>query len=283
MGLILFLFASRLTPHQVSDIECAKLVAEFNCSTSSLNRSGTNHDINRDMAEISSQTDESSKNSPIPVIYNACDNEESSCCDVESGMSSLVQDSKVEESNFVLSACDKRTVGTGENLVADNSSEFWIEDNTEGECIEENVRLRGTTKAHAGGDGIGKKEECLNVESPSTDEQTKLRSVQQLHGSESEDLVNIHIESNTLNSAETFNTFQYWRVPIPELQFDISSTETSKPSSVRIKAKVTDELTQQTFASQVNVDMDIDVSNLKVLSYYVMLLYLSPFSVQVML
>nr|CAD7256167.1 unnamed protein product [Timema shepardi] len=50
----------------------------------------------------------------------------------------------------------------------------------------------------------------------------------------------------------------YWRVPIPELELNIRLTAEGKPSTVHIKAKVTDEATQRTYASELSVDMDID-------------------------
>jgi hypothetical protein len=277
-------------------MDCARVLAEFNCGASTLNKNGTNHNVNRDVAEISCQADESSKNSQMSVIYNdACDNEESGCCDVESGTRSLVQDFKVEKSNLIPSACDQRTVSGDSNVVADNGSEFWVKDNTEGGHIEEEkaeVRWAEETDTKA-------EEGCLNGKSSSADKQNKIENVQeqaecsnlklracdgveskQLHVSESEGHVHIHVESNMLNNAETFNTFQYWRVPIPELQLDISLAETGKPTAVHVKAKVTDGTMQRTFESELNVDMEIDVS--LVIFYLVLLIvYLPSFSVQI--
>lgn len=66
----------------------------------------------------------------------------------------------------------------------------------------------------------------------------------------------IHLES----SLASFNTFQYWRVPIPELELDISLTNELKPAVVHVKAKVTDETSRRTFSSELNVNMDVDVS-----------------------
>ncbi|XP_069692282.1 serine/threonine-protein phosphatase 4 regulatory subunit 1-like isoform X3 [Periplaneta americana] len=98
------------------------------------------------------------------------------------------------------------------------------------------------------------------------EEQTSDSKLQTLDGAESQQLrvresqgqVHIHVESNAPSSAESFNTFQYWRVPIPELQLDISLAETGKPTAVHVKAKVMDETTQRTYASELSVDMDIN-------------------------
>jgi hypothetical protein len=258
--LILFLFASRLTPHRVSDIDCARVLAEFNCGTNTLSRNGVNHSINRHMTEISSQPDESSKNSPISVIFNVCDNDEPVCCDVESFMTSLAQDLKAEESDFVQSTDDERTIGANGNSVTDNSSEVCDSENSEGGHIQEESegeRCAGETCLRAEG--------CLNNSNSGTEEQNKnvqqsqqdeSIGVQQVYTSETES--HIHIESSTSFSAETFNTFQYWRIPVPELQLDISLAETGRPTAV-----LADKTTQQTSASELNVDMDIDVSSLQ--------------------
>lgn len=276
MVLMTFLFAGRLTSHRVNDIDCTRLLDEFNCVASTVNRNDTNHNINRDVTEISGQSDEIGKNSQMSVIHNdVCDNEESVCCDVESGLSSVVQDSQVEESNPIPGACDERTVGRDSNLVADNGSEFLKENTGGGHIEEEKAEVRWAEDTDIKAEG------CSNDKSSSTDKQNKLGNVQeqveysdlkpqacdgvesnQLHVSESEGHVHIHVESNALNNAETFNTFQYWRVPIPELQLDISLAETGKSTAVHVKAKVTDEAAQLAFATDLNFDMDIDVSSL---------------------
>ncbi|XP_063232805.1 serine/threonine-protein phosphatase 4 regulatory subunit 1-like isoform X2 [Bacillus rossius redtenbacheri] len=64
----------------------------------------------------------------------------------------------------------------------------------------------------------------------------------------------IHVEA----PGERFNAFQFWRVPVPNIELDISLTEDGKPAAVRVTAKVTDEVTQRTFASELSVDMDIE-------------------------
>nr|CAD7197539.1 unnamed protein product [Timema douglasi] len=76
----------------------------------------------------------------------------------------------------------------------------------------------------------------------------------QLHVSETAGCLQIHVGAGL----DYFNTFQYWRVPIPELELNIRLTAEGKPSTVHIKAKVTDEATQRTYASELSVDMDID-------------------------
>jgi hypothetical protein len=276
----------------VSDIDCARVLADFNYA-STLNKNGTNPSVNRDVAEISCQADESSKNSQMSVICSdACDNEESSCCDVESGMSSLVQDFKVEKSNLIPSACDQRTVGDDlESVVVDNT-EYQLED------IEFGDRVERRRQEHEREIKAGKG--CSIIGISSTNQQSEVEDAQelvessdlqlqacdvvesnQLHVSESEGRVHIHVESNTLNSADSFNTFQYWRVPIPELQVNSSLADTGKPTAVHMKAKVTDENMQQTYASEVNADMDIDVSNLSFVIYLLGAFICAPFSVYI--
>nr|CAD7425262.1 unnamed protein product [Timema monikensis] len=76
----------------------------------------------------------------------------------------------------------------------------------------------------------------------------------QLHVSETAGCLQIHVGAGL----DYFNTFQYWRVPIPELELNIRLTAEGKPSTVHIKAKVTDEASQRTYASELSVDMDID-------------------------
>ncbi|XP_021941543.1 serine/threonine-protein phosphatase 4 regulatory subunit 1-like isoform X4 [Zootermopsis nevadensis] len=262
-------FEFRLTSHRVSDIECARVLAEFNCGAGTLNTNGTNHNVNRDMAEVSCQADDS-KNIPLSVRYkDAFHNDESDCCDVECGMGSLVQDFKVEKSNLIPSACDQRTVSGDSNLVTDESSEFPVKDDTDGGHIEEEkaeVRWVEETdiKTEEGcSDDRSSSAVRENVQEVTEPSGAKLQACggverKQLHVSEPKGHVHVHVESNPLNGAETFNTFQYWRVPIPELQLDISLAETGKPTTVHVKAKVTDETMQRTYASELNVDMDID-------------------------
>jgi hypothetical protein len=234
------------------------------------------------MGEISSQADESSEDTEMSVIYDYFGFEESSCCDVESGVNSLVQYSKVKKCRSVPSACDEKTVDADAYSVMDNISEVQGGGTVKGECVkEENAGVRWPPET-----GIKMEEECLSDE-----EQNKIGSsgqiqetgpsnpnLQQLHVSESEGQVHIHVESSTLNSVEAFNTFQYWRVPIPDLEFDFGLAETGKPAAVHMKAKVTNETMQRTSMSELNVNMDIDVSSFEILSYiyWVFLKSLSP-------
>jgi hypothetical protein len=260
----------------VSGVDCTKFLPEFDCGPGTLNPNDTNHNINRDTGEISSQADEGIEDTEMSVIYDYFGDEESGCCDVESGVNSLVQYSNLKKYKSVPRACEERTVSTDAYSVTDNSSEIRVGDTVEGERVkEENAGVRWAAET-----GIKVEEGCLSDESPTTEEQNKIRSaepiqetdpsnpnLQQLHVSESEGHVHVHVESSTLNSVEAFNTFQYWRVPIQELEFDFSLAETGKPAAVHMKPKVTNETMQPTFASELNVDMDIDVSSFEILSY----------------
>lgn len=258
----------------MSGVDCTKFLPEFNCGPGTLNPNDTNHNINRDTGEISSQADDSSEDTEMSVICDNFVDEESSCCDVESGVNSLERYAQNRRS--LQRACDERTVGTDAYSVTNFSSEIRVGDTVEGERIkEENAEVRWAPEP-----GIKVEDGCLSDESPSTEEQNEIWSaeciqetdpnnpnLQQLHVSESEGQVHIHIQSSTLNSVEAFNTFQYWRVPIPELEFDFGLAETGKPAAVHMNAKVMNETMQQTFASELNVDMDIDVSSFEILSY----------------
>ncbi|KAJ9584447.1 hypothetical protein L9F63_021201, partial [Diploptera punctata] len=81
---------------------------------------------------------------------------------------------------------------------------------------------------------------------------------QQLRVTESKGQFHIHVENSAPSGPDSFNTFQYWRVPIPELEVDISLAETGKPTAVHVKAKVVDESNQRTYASELNVEMEIE-------------------------
>jgi hypothetical protein len=212
------------------------------------------------MAEISNQSDEGSKSSPISVIYNVCDNDESVCCDVESFMTSLAEDLKAGDSDLVQSTNDVETLGESGTLVAGDSFDACDSNNSEGEHEEERA---------GAGETCLKAERCLNNSSSGTEEQSKnlqqsregeCSGSQQPHAHETESRA--QVKSGTSNSAETFNTFQYWRIPVPELQLDIGLAETVGPA---------DETAQRTAESGLVVDMDIDVSSLLGLPYILFL------------
>nr|CAD7585782.1 unnamed protein product [Timema genevievae] len=99
--------------------------------------------------------------------------------------------------------------------------------------------------------GGGDREEMGSLKSAGAPERNE---ASQLHVSETAGCLQIHVGAGL----DYFNTFQYWRVPIPELELNIRLTAEGKPSTVHIKAKVTDEATQRTYASELSVDMDID-------------------------
>lgn len=234
-------------------MDCARVLAEFNCGSNTLNRSGSSHSMNRHMAEITNQSDDSSKSSPISVIYNVCDNDESVCCDVDSFMTSLAQDLKTGESDLVQSAHDEQTVETNGTLVTDNSRDACDSENSGGHIEEENSASAEETYLRAEG--------CLNNSSSGTEEQNK--NVQQSQQGESSGSqlphaheTESHVKSSASNSAETFNTFQYWRIPVPELQLDVSLAETGAPTAL-----LADETAQHASESELNTDMDIDVSS----------------------
>ncbi|PNF28653.1 hypothetical protein B7P43_G08713, partial [Cryptotermes secundus] len=129
----------KLVPLGVSGVDCTKFLPEFNCGPGTLNPNDTNYNVNRDMGEISSHADESSEDTEMSVIYDYFGDEESSCCDVESGVNSLVQCSTVNKCISVPSACDERTVGTDAYSVVDNISEVRVRDTVEGECVKEEI------------------------------------------------------------------------------------------------------------------------------------------------
>jgi hypothetical protein len=272
---ILFLFSSKLIPHGVSGIDYTKLFGEFNCGAGILNRNGTDRSL---MDEIISHTDENNKEMRMRDYFGFG---ESSCCDVESGMNSLVQDSKVENCSSVPRACEERTVGTDTYSATDYSSEIRVGVSVKGENISWDPET--VVKFHVKGENISWDPETVvnfhvSHESSSTEKQNQMGSaeqiqeaafsnpnLQQLHISESEGIDHFHVGSSTLKSVEAFNTFQYWRVPVPELELDFSLAETDKPTAVQVKAEVTDETMRQTFASELNIDMEIDVSSFEML------------------
>jgi hypothetical protein len=214
------------------------------------------------MAEISNQSDEGSKSSPISVIYNVCDNDESVCCDVESFMTSLAEDLKAGDSDFVESTNDVETLGESGTLVTSDNYDACDSENSEGGHEEESA---------GDGESYLKAEGCLNNSSSSTEEQSK--NVQRSHQGECSGSQQPHetesraqVKSGTSNSAETFNTFQYWRIPVPELQLEIGLAETVGHEVVPAV-----ETAQYTAESRLVVDMDIDVSSLPGLPYIIFL------------
>lgn len=256
----------------MSGVDYSKFLAEFNCTAGVLNRNGTDRNI---MDEILSHTDETNKETQIHNYFRI---EESSCCDVESGMNSSVQDSVVENCSSVPRSCDERTVGTDAYSAMDNSSKTQVGVSAEGKNItEENSGVRWATETL-----IKLEEGCVSGDSLSAEERIKIgiaepiqetacsnANLQQLHVNESDDMVHFHIESGTLKNIESFNAFQYWRVPIQELELDIGLAETGAPIAVQVKAEVSGETMRQALTSELNVDMDIDVSSFEILSYTV--------------
>jgi len=242
----------------VSDIDCARVLAEFNCGSNTLIRNASSHSMNRHMAEISNQSEESSKSSPISVIYNVCDNDGSVCCDVESFMTSLARNLNTGESDLVQSTLDEQTVGANGTLVTDNSCDACDSEDSEGEHVQEE-NSAGAAETYLKAEG------CLNNSTSGSEEQNKnvqqsqqgkSSGSQQPHARETESRV--HVSSGTSNGVETFNTFQYWRIPVPELQLDVGLAETGAPTAL-----LADETTQHASKSELNVDMDIDVSSLQ--------------------
>lgn len=252
----------------MSDTECARVLAEFNCGANMLNRNGSNHSINADMAEISNQAVESSKDVPAPAVYKVYDNKTPFSCDVES-LAALINECHDEDPYFSVGVCVDQTLGVDENLVNDNSSDVCDSENSEGGHVKESVGER-----HAGDTSL-REEGCPDNSSSCTEGQNEEENVQesqqgessglqQLCMSETESCAHVHIKSSVMNSAETFNTFQYWRVPIPELQLEISGTKTDSST-----AELTVKTMEQTSASELHVEMDIDVSSLQCMSYTV--------------
>jgi hypothetical protein len=205
------------------------------------------------------QEDERSEDAEMPVIFSNYGG-------------SLVRYTELDRCRSVPSACDEKTVAADAYLVMDNISEVQVGGTVKGEHVkEENGGVRWAPETD-----IEVEEVCLSDESSSVEEQSSgqiqetdssIPSLHQLQVSGSEDEVHMHLESGTLNSIEAFNTFQYWRVPIVELEFDFSLAEAGKPTAVRTEAKVTNEASQRTSLSELNVIMDIDVSSFELVLY----------------
>jgi hypothetical protein len=56
------------------------------------------------------------------------------------------------------------------------------------------------------------------------------------------------------SSTNPFNTWQYWRIPCPEIEVDIDMAESGK-TNVHVRAKVVDTTNQTTYASDLNVNI----------------------------
>ncbi|ODM96970.1 Serine/threonine-protein phosphatase 4 regulatory subunit 1 [Orchesella cincta] len=60
--------------------------------------------------------------------------------------------------------------------------------------------------------------------------------------------------SGTDNTTTKYNTFQYWRIPLPDIELDIGMVE-GKPASVHVRAKVEDPKLKLTYASEISVNL----------------------------
>lgn len=56
----------------------------------------------------------------------------------------------------------------------------------------------------------------------------------------------------------TFNTFQYWRIPLPDIELDIGLIE-GKPASVHVRAKVEDPQMNLTYQSEISVNLSSEL------------------------
>lgn len=62
----------------------------------------------------------------------------------------------------------------------------------------------------------------------------------------------------TTENTPTFNTFQYWRIPLPDIELDIGMVE-GKPASVHVRAKVEDPQMNLTYQSELSVNLSSEV------------------------
>jgi hypothetical protein len=175
-------------------------------------------------------------------------------------MLSILENLDTGESDLVQGTCDEQTVGADGTLVTDNSRGVSDSENSEGGQVEEESAGAGETYVKVEGclldnSSSGTEEQNKNVQQS---QQGESGDSQQLHTHKAES--HVHVSSGTSNSAETFNTFQYWRVPVPELKLDVSSAETGAPTAL-----LADETARHASESELSADMDIDVSSLAVL------------------
>lgn len=62
-----------------------------------------------------------------------------------------------------------------------------------------------------------------------------------------------------IENTPTYNTFQYWRIPLPEIELDIGLVE-GKPASVHVRAKVEDPQMNTTYQSEISVNLISDTN-----------------------
>lgn len=62
-----------------------------------------------------------------------------------------------------------------------------------------------------------------------------------------------------MENTPTYNTFQYWRIPLPEIELDIGLVE-GKPASVHVRAKVEDPQMNATYQSEISVNLTSDAN-----------------------
>jgi hypothetical protein len=58
-----------------------------------------------------------------------------------------------------------------------------------------------------------------------------------------------------LDNAVDFNTFQFWRTPLPSIDLDFDLVD-GKPKNITVKATATDERTHQVYSTEMNVSVD---------------------------
>ncbi|XP_068082283.1 serine/threonine-protein phosphatase 4 regulatory subunit 1 isoform X2 [Anabrus simplex] len=177
-----------------------------------------------------------------------------------------------QHGDLVLMNPEKLECRLGSSEAEENGSQSILALNPDGvvQCVqEENSIYSASTSANSNETSgtncsSGSGEETEKHITSETAETPENQECQQLRVSDLSGQLRIHAESGVktnLSDNNKFNTFQYWRVPIPEIELDISLTDNWRPTALHVKAKVKDETTLRTYASELQLNMDVDIDN----------------------
>uniref|UniRef100_T1IHI6 WW-binding domain-containing protein n=1 Tax=Strigamia maritima TaxID=126957 RepID=T1IHI6_STRMM len=186
----------------------------------------------------------------------------SSTGDVSSNHQSEEDDALINNNtitNYQSTNCDNQNSSM---LTSDQEStkERVANDNvTPNKLFEQNQCLETgeSNSVESGGSGKSEKQSLdaphLDYSSSSAAESTKdSQSTEARHqlsvSGDSPGHIHVHLDENA------FNSFHYWRIPIPELELDIDIVQ-GKPVSVNVKAVVYDEQNNRLYSSQLNVNL----------------------------
>ena len=165
---------------------------------------------------------------------------------------------------------DSCAVDSSDNIaqsVCDTNSSFSSEKDTSGDDASQTQDSKGDNPAvvlsNYSGDigshsGDGDCDTKIIVPSASDHDNVFVENGESLGASVSSDSeatgkVHVHVDNN-------YNTFQYWRSPLPEVNIDFDIIN-GQPSNIHVVAKVQDEDSKKVYSSEMNVNISTDGSS----------------------